>query len=96
MLGLYCDQFANQAGSVDKQCTVEKTYGVEFPVFGLVNVNPPDEHPVFGYLKGQPAGAGEVLWNFTKWLVARDGTVLGRWEPPETPDTIRPAFEAAL
>ncbi len=96
MLGLYCNQFMNQAGTLDQQKSVETTYGVNFPVFGLVNVNAPDEHPVFSWLKAQPAGAGDVQWNFTKWLVGRDGTVLERREPATRPSTFRAAIEAAL
>ncbi len=96
VLGFYCNQFSNQAGSLEKQKEKEAQYGVTFPVFGLVNVNPPDEHPVFSWLKGQPAGAGKVDWNFTKWLVGRDGTVLQRWETSVAPSTFRDAIEAAL
>mgnify|MGYP000963983154 FL=1 len=86
----------NQAGTIEKQKQKESQYGVNFPVFGLVNVNPPDEHPIFSWLKAQPAGAGNVTWNFTKWLVGRDGTVLQRWEPSVEPSTFRDDIEAAL
>ena len=96
MLGFYCDQFANQGGSYDQQCAVEQTYNVNFPVFGVINVNPPDEHPVFTWLKTQPKGSGAVPWNFTKWLINRDGEVLGRWEPSFTPAMLRETIEAAL
>jgi glutathione peroxidase len=86
----------SQGGSVEQQKAHEKTHGVTFPVFGIVNVNPPDEHPVFTWLKGQPEGGGKVGWNFTKWLVGRDGTVIGRWEPNVSPETIRSTIENAL
>ena len=65
-------------------------------MFGIVNVNPPDEHPVFTWLKAQPQGAGEVAWNFTKWLVGRDGQVIARWNPNDEPAVLRPAIEGAL
>ena len=86
----------NQGGTVEQQKQYEETHGVTFPVFGIVNVNPPDEHPVFTWLKSQPEGSGKVNWNFTKWLVDRDGTVIGRWETDQTPESIRPAIESAL
>jgi glutathione peroxidase len=96
VLGFYSNQFMNQGGTVEQQIKYENTHGVEFPVFGIVNVNPPDEHPVFSWLKSQPQGGGKVGWNFTKWLVGRDGTVIGRWESNVDPKNIRPAIEDAL
>jgi glutathione peroxidase len=81
---------------VAQQQAAEQNYGVTFPVFGLVNVNPPDEHPVFTWLKATPEGAGAVQWNFTKWLVSREGEVLGRWSTATSPDDIRSDIEAAL
>ncbi len=95
-MGFYSNQFANQGGTYDQQCNVEQEYNVTFPVYGDVNVNPPEEHAVFTWLKAQPNGVGNVPWNFTKWLIDRDGNVTQRFEPATTPQQIRPSIEALL
>ena len=67
-------------------------------MFGLLNVNPPGEHPIFTWLKGQSGGAGALKWNFEKFLVGRDGTFLGRWRSQTDPQgkEITSAIEKAL
>ncbi len=98
VLGFYCNQFMNQAGSPEQQETVETQYGVNFPVSEIINVNPPDEHPIYTWLKAQPGGDGSIGWNFVKFLVSRDGELLARWETSVSPtdSTIKTAIEDAL
>lgn len=97
VLGFYSDQF-NQAGTEQEQQSCEASYGVTFPTFLNVNVNPPNEDPIFTWLKAQPGGAGPVLWNFEKFLVSRDGTLLQRWATAVEPDAAQvvSAIQAAL
>lgn len=98
VLGFYCNQFMNQAGSPEQQETVETQYGVNFPVSEIINVNPPDEHPIYTWLKAQPGGDGSIGWNFVKFLVGRDGELLGRWDTTVSPtdSAIKTAIEEAL
>lgn len=85
VLGFYSNQFL-QAGNKTEQDACESNYGVTFTTFYDVNVNPPNEDPVFTWLKAQPGGAGPVLWNFEKFLIDRSGKLVARWAtavPPE-------------
>jgi glutathione peroxidase len=97
VLGFYSDQF-NQSGTEDEHKSCEASYGVTFPTFPDVAVNPPGEHPIFTWLKAQPGGAGAVKWNFEKFLVSHDGELLGRWATGVAPDAteVTGALEAAL
>jgi glutathione peroxidase len=98
VLGFYSDQFGQQAGSEEEQATCEQNYGVNFELFEPVNVNPPQEHEIFTWLKAQPGGAGAIDWNFEKFLLSRKGALLGRWASAVDPesDTLTTAIEAAL
>ena len=98
VLGFYCNQFAGQAGTPQEQQAVEDNYGVNFPVSEILNVNSPAEHPIYTWLKSQPGGAGDISWNFEKFLVGRDGTLIDRWSTQTEPDDadIIAAIEAAL
>lgn len=97
VLGFYSNQF-NQAGSEQEQQACQVSYGVTFPTFPNVAVNPPGEDPIFTWLKSQPDGAGPVLWNFEKFLVSRDGELLQRWATAVEPDAAQviAAIQAAL
>lgn len=74
--------------------------GVEFEQFGPVHVmkDPPEgeQEPVFGWLTSQPGMTEEVSWNFNKWLIGRDGELLGRWTQGTEPEDLIPQIEAAL
>ncbi len=101
VLGFPCDQFANQEPGTEAQiaefCTVN--YGVTFPMFAKVLVNGDDAHPLWQWLRAQAPGmlgSEAIKWNFTKFLVARDGSVLQRFGPTEPPESLVPAIEAAL
>jgi glutathione peroxidase len=103
VVGVPCNQFKGQepgtAGEIAEFCSA--TYGVTFPLTEKVEVNGPGAHPLFQALTAAPdaAGtAGDVQWNFEKWLVDGRGEVVGRFRPmtaPEAPE-IRAAIEAVL
>jgi glutathione peroxidase len=100
VLGFPCDQIAHQepgtAEEISDFCTMN--YGVSFPMFAKIDVNGDDTHPLFAWLKEERPGllGGAIKWNFTKFLVGRDGQVLDRFAPTTTPDKIEPDIEAAL
>lgn len=73
-------------------------YSVSFPMFAKVSVKGEDTTPLYQFLtqKANPAVAGEIKWNFTKFLVNRDGKVIGRYEPTVTPEEMRADIEALL
>ena len=74
----------------------ERTYHVKFPMYAKVSVDGPDKTPLYQYLTS--AMGGDIQWNFTKFLVSRDGKLLKRFEPPVTPESteVTAAIEAAL
>ncbi|MCS6900955.1 MAG: glutathione peroxidase [Myxococcales bacterium] len=88
VLGFPCAQFAGQEFQDDKDiaqfCT--ETYGITFPMFTRIDVNGPNEHPIYTWLKAQPGGAGDIPWNFTKFLLGRDGKLLKRIPTDTSPD----------
>lgn len=101
VLGFPCDQFGHQEPGDEAQirdfCTLD--YGVDFPMFAKVEVNGANAHPLWAWLKREKRGllgTGAIKWNFTKFLVGRDGRVLSRHAPNEAPEQLRPAIEAAL
>ncbi|MFL0578672.1 glutathione peroxidase [Dietzia sp. 179-F 9C3 NHS] len=100
VLGFPCDQFAHQEPGSDEQIGVfcERNYGVEFPMFSKIEVNGSGAHPLYRWLKGQKSGllGGRITWNFTKFLVGRDGTVVARFGPNRKPEKLRGAVEDAL
>ena len=74
-------------------------YDVSFPMFAKIDVNGDETHPLYRHLKAaQPGllGTEAIKWNFTKFLVGRDGTVLKRYAPTDPPDAIRADMETAL
>ena len=92
VLAFPCNQFGAQEPGTDAEIEgfACSRYGVGFPMFSKIEVNGPDAHPIYRYLKtNSPDQAGEELpWNFTKFLVGRDGSVLARLDPGVTPDQI--------
>ena len=103
VIGLPCNQFGNQEpGSADEiQTFCSTTYGVTFPMMAKIDVNGPDRHPLYQELTrtaDADGEAGDVQWNFEKFLVDPAGTVVGRFRPmtaPESDDVIA-ALEAVL
>lgn len=100
ILGFPCNQFGNQepgnASEIGNFCEVN--YGVSFPMFEKIEVNGPGTHPLFQFLKKAKPGlfGKDIRWNFTKFLVGRDGKPIRRFSPTTTPDKIAPAIEKAL
>jgi glutathione peroxidase len=100
VLGFPCDQFGHQEPGNDKeiQSFCEVNYGVTFPLFSKIEVNGPNTHPVFKFLKSEKGGllGDNIKWNFTKFLVDRDGNVIDRYAPQTTPVRIAPDIEKLL
>jgi glutathione peroxidase len=100
VLGFPCDQFGHQEPGDEKEiadfCSL--TYDVTFPMFGKIEVNGSGAHPLYKWLKDEQGGllGGAIKWNFTKFLVGRDGTVLDRFAPTTTPESLEPKITAAL
>jgi len=100
VLAFPCNQFGKQepgdAGEIAQTCHIN--YGVSFPIFAKVEVNGAAAHPVFRYLKMELPGVlgGRIKWNFTKFLIGRDGQPIGRFSPFTTPEKMEAAILAAL
>ena len=100
VLGFPCDQFGNQEPGSEQEIAAfcESSYGVTFPMFAKLEVNGDGEHPLYTWLKSQQAGprGADIDWNFTKFLLDRDGNVLDRFGPKTTPEELTPEVEKAL
>jgi len=100
ILGFPCDQFGHQEpGTEDEIATFcERNYGVSFPMFAKIDVNGADTHPLYRWLKDEKRGllGGAIKWNFTKFLVGRDGTPLERFAPQAEPADLAADIEKAL
>ena len=100
VIGFPCDQFAHQEPGDDSQIEefCQLNYGVSFPLSTKVDVNGKNTHPVFAFLKEHSSGilGSSIKWNFTKFLVAPDGTTIKRFAPKTTPDAIRADVESML
>ena len=101
VLGFPCDQFGGQepgsSAEIESFCTVN--FGVTFPLFAKLEVNGPGEAPLFSWLKSAAPGvlgSRAIKWNFTKFLVGRDGQAVQRFAPETEPEAIAPAIEAML
>lgn len=101
ILAFPCNQFGSQepGSNEDIQQFCQLNYGVSFPVMAKVNVNGPDAEPLFEYLKDQARGLMKtraIKWNFTKFLVNKDGVVVKRYAPRTRPNQFIDAIEAEL
>lgn len=101
VLGFPCDQFADQepgdAAQIGQFCALN--YGVSFPMFAKIEVNGDNAHPLWRWLTGQRAGVfgtRAIKWNFSKFLLGRDGQVRGRYAPMTAPRRLARAIEHAL
>ena len=101
VLGFPCDQFGHQepgnADEIRNFCSL--TYDVSFPMFDKVEVNGAAAHPLWKWLKSEKAGLlglEGIKWNFTKFLVGRDGQVIRRYAPTDKPESMRKDIEKAL
>lgn len=92
ILGFPCNQFANQEPgdekSISEGCVLN--YGVTFPMFEKIDVNGENTHPIYQYLKQEKKGwfGSKIKWNFTKFLVDKNGKVIKRFSPTTTPEKI--------
>ena len=88
-LAFPCDQFAHQEPGTDAeiQTFCQVNYGVTFPIFSKVKVNGKDAHPLFTYLRNQKKSVvgNAIKWNFTKFLLDRNGSFVARYEPAVKP-----------
>lgn len=100
VLDFPCNQFGGQAPGTEEEIVsfCQMNYGTKFKQFAKINVNGPDEEPLFAYLKGQKRGlmGGDIKWNFTKFLIDRDGNVIARFSSMTEPEKIEPKVKALL
>ncbi len=101
VLGFPCNQFGSQepgdATAIGAFC--QANYGVSFPMFAKIEVNGDNAHPLYVYLKRSAAGVlgtEAIKWNFTKFLIDRDGKVVGRHAPATEPERLAGKIEALL
>ncbi|HEY9563229.1 MAG TPA: glutathione peroxidase [Nocardioides sp.] len=100
VLGFPCNQFAGQEPGDSEQIGdfCQRNYGVTFEIFEKVDVNGADAHPLYAWLRSQKGGllGNRIKWNFTKFLIAPDGTVIERYAPTTKPEKIAGDIEKAL
>lgn len=101
ILGFPCNQFGNQDPGSNEEISefCQLNYGVTFPMFAKVDVNGKDAHPLFQYLSKEAPGllgSKTIKWNFTKFLVDRQGNVIERFSPQTTPDEIERAVQRLI
>ncbi|WP_062306424.1 glutathione peroxidase [Demequina subtropica] len=100
VLGFPCNQFAGQepgsAEEIGEFCT--RNYGVTFPMFARIDVNGRNADPIYRWLKSQTRSitGGAIKWNFTKFLVGRDGRVIARFSPTTEPAALAAEIRDAL
>jgi glutathione peroxidase len=93
VLGFPCNQFGHQEPASEREIRefCSREYDVTFPLFAKIDVNGPNEHALYSVLKSHAPGVlgtTAIKWNFTKFLVGRDGRVLRRYSPRDTPEDI--------
>lgn len=101
VLGFPCNQFGGQDPGTNKEIGAfcQRNYGVSFPMFAKVDVKGPEAHVIFRFLTREAKGilgSRNIKWNFTKFLVGRNGEVLGRYAPTTKPDALEADIEKAL
>ena len=101
VLGFPCNQFgAQDSGSNDEIADFcQRNYGVDFPMMAKIEVNGANAHPLYQWLSHEAPGilgSQAIKWNFTKFLVGRDGTVRKRYAPTDTPQSLAVDIERAL
>ena len=88
VIGFPCNQFGGQepgsASEIIEFCRMN--YDLEFPLTEKIDVNGPDRHPIYAWLTGPEGIAGDIEWNFEKFLIGRDGRVVRRYPPTTRPD----------
>lgn len=101
VLGFPCNQFGGQEPGSEKeiQTFCETSFGITFPMFAKIDVNGPGADPLFQFLKSKSKGllgTAGIKWNFTKFLISKDGQKIKRFAPQATPESISPDIEELL
>jgi glutathione peroxidase len=101
VLGFPCNQFGAQdpGSNAEIGAFCKKNYGVSFEMMAKIDVNGNAAHPLYQWLKAEAPGllgSEAIKWNFTKFLVGKDGHVIKRYAPQDTPAKLTPSIEAAL
>ena len=100
VLAFPCNQFGHQEPGSDAEIRgfCETNYRTTFPLFAKIEVNGPRAHPLFAWLKEKKGGVlgSSIKWNFTKFLIGPDGTVLDRFPPTTGPEAVAPRIADAL
>jgi glutathione peroxidase len=101
VLGFPCNQFGNQEPGSEAQIEefCKLTYDVKFPMFAKIDVNGPDAHPLYNWLKGNAKGilgTEGIKWNFTKFLIDKHGKVFSRYAPTTKPQAIKGEIEELI
>ena len=100
ILGFPCNQFANQDPASNKEISefCLRNYGVSFTMFEKIDVNGENAHPIYKFLKSNAKGilGSEIKWNFTKFLIDKEGNVVDRFAPATNPKKIRKDVEKLL
>jgi glutathione peroxidase len=101
VLGFPCNQFGAQDAGDNAEIAefCQLNYGVSFPMMAKIDVNGQAAHPLYQWLSAEAPGllgSKSIKWNFTKFLVTKDGTVLKRYAPTDTPESMSDDIEAAL
>ena len=99
-MGFPCNQFGGQDPGSNEQIGefCQKNYGVSFPMFSKVDVKGPEAHAIFRYLTNNSKGilGNGIKWNFTKFLIGRDGKVLNRFAPTTKPEDLEDEIAKVL
>ena len=99
-MGFPCNQFGNQEPGDEKQisegCLIN--YGVTFQMFSKIDVNGPEAHPIYKYLKNELKGfpGNDIKWNFGKFLIDRNGNPVKRFSPIVKPENLKASIEKLL
>jgi glutathione peroxidase len=101
VLGFPCNQFGGQDPGSNEEIGAfcQKNFGVSFPMMSKVDVNGAEAHPLYQWLSAEAPGllgSKAIKWNFTKFLVSKDGRVLKRYAPQDAPEKLTKDIEAAL
>jgi len=101
VLGFPCNQFGSQDAGSNQEIAefCQLNYGVSFPMMAKIDVNGANAHPLYHWLSGEAPGllgSKSIKWNFTKFLIAKDGHVLKRYAPTDEPASLSQDIEAAM
>jgi glutathione peroxidase len=101
VVGFPCNQFGGQDPGANEEIAsfCQLNFGVTFPMMAKVDVNGPNAHPLYKWLVAEAPGilgTKAIKWNFTKFLIGKDGAVLGRYAPTDTPKSLVADIEKAL